>query len=54
MQNSQGDIKNSIENREAKELICMTHTHELRGIAGGNRGSLLEGAKGKIGATIIA
>ena len=32
-----GDVKNSIGNGEAKELICMTHGHELRGnIAGGN------------------
>ena len=27
----QGDVKNSIENGEAKELICATHGHELRG-----------------------
>ena len=26
-----GDIKNSIGNREAKELICTIHGHELRG-----------------------
>ena len=31
VQNRQGDVKNSIGNREAKELICMTHEHELRG-----------------------
>ena len=29
-QNRQGDIKNSIGNGEAKELMCMTHEHELR------------------------
>ena len=27
----EGDIKNSIGNGEAKEHICMTHGHELRG-----------------------
>ena len=26
-----GDVKNSIGNGEAKELICMTHRYELRG-----------------------
>ena len=37
IQNRQGDIKNSIGNERAKELICMTHGHELSGgIAGGN------------------
>ena len=25
-----GVVKNSIGNREAKELICITHGHELR------------------------
>ena len=29
-------VKNSIGNGEAKELICMTHGHDLRG--GGNAG----------------
>ena len=27
----QGKVKNSIGNVEAKELICMTHGHELSG-----------------------
>ena len=27
----QGEVKNSIGNGEAKELICRTHGHELRG-----------------------
>ena len=27
--NRQGDVMNSIGNGEAKELICMTHGHEL-------------------------
>ena len=31
IQNRQGDVKNSIGNGEAKELICPTHGHELRG-----------------------
>ena len=26
-----GDVKNSIGNGEVKELICMTHGHELKG-----------------------
>ena len=30
VQNRQGGVKNSIGNGEAKELICMTHGHELR------------------------
>ena len=36
VQNRQGGVKNSIGNGVAKELICMTHGHELRvGIARG-------------------
>ena len=31
VQNRQGDVKNSIGNGEAKELICVTYGHELRG-----------------------
>ena len=30
IQNRQGEVKNSMGNGEAKELICMTHGHELR------------------------
>ena len=30
MKNRQGKGKNSIENVEAKELMCMTHGHELK------------------------
>ena len=30
VQNRQGEVKNSIGNREFKELICTTHGHELR------------------------
>ena len=37
LQNRQGEVKNSMGNEEAKELICMTHGHELRwGNAGGS------------------
>ena len=31
MVHTKGEIKNSIGNGEAKELICMTHGHELNG-----------------------
>ena len=31
VQNRQGEAKNSIGNGKAKEFICMTHGHELRG-----------------------
>ena len=30
IQNRQGDVKNSIGNGEAKELVCTPHGHELR------------------------
>ena len=30
MENRQGKGKNSVGNVEAKELICMTHGHELK------------------------
>ena len=36
MQNRQGEVRNSIGNGEAKEIICRTHGHELkRGDDGG-------------------
>ena len=36
VENRQGNVKNSIGNVEAKELISMTHGHELKGgIQGG-------------------
>ena len=38
VQNRQGKVKNSIGNGEAKELICMTHGHELSGGNAGGRG----------------
>ena len=46
--NRQGDFKNIIGNGEAKEFICTTHGHELRGrIAGGNEVTGQRGAKGE-------
>ena len=51
----QGDVKNSICNEVAKELICMTHGYELRGrIAGGNGGTGYKVTEGKIRTTVIA
>ena len=36
VQNRQGEVKNSLGNVEAKELMCTTHGHELKeGNAGG-------------------
>ena len=32
VQNRQGEVKNSIGNVEDKELICMTHGHELKNV----------------------
>ena len=44
IQNRQGDVKNSIGNGEAKELVCTTHGHERRRVEGtGHRG--LKGGK---------
>ena len=38
-----GEVKNSMGNGESKELICMTHAHELSwGTAGGRRGYKVE------------
>ena len=34
-----GEVKNSIGNGEAKELIYMTHGHELRGVNADGEGS---------------
>ena len=48
-------VKNSVGNGEAKELICMTHGHELRGrIAEGKRGTGWRETKGKNGRTVKA
>ena len=38
VQNTQGEVKNSIGNREDKERICTTHGHELRWWNVGGRG----------------
>ena len=38
VQNRQGELKNSIGNVEAKELMCMTHGHELKEGNVGGRG----------------
>ena len=38
MENRQGEGKNSVGNVEAKELISMTHGHEVRGEAAGGCG----------------
>ena len=56
VQNRQGEGKNSIGNGEAKELICTTHGHKLRGEnAGGRGGTRRRGIKGrKNGTTVIA
>ena len=47
MQNRQGDVKNSRGNGEAKELICTTHRHELRGGLPEGMGVLGGGGKGR-------
>ena len=38
MENRQGEGKNSVGNVEAKELIYMTHGHELKGKNVGGKG----------------
>ena len=53
MENRQGEGKNSVGNVEAKELISMTHGHELYGEnVGGGAG--WNGVKGGNGTTVIA
>ena len=48
MENRQGEGKNSKGNVEAKELISMTHGHELKeGNVGGMRCAGWRGMKGK-------
>ena len=45
--NRQGEVKNGVGNEEAKELICMTHGHELR--VGGDAGGMgMQGGEIKI------
>ena len=43
VENRQGEVKNSVGNGEAKELLCMTHGHELY------RGRMWEGGGGQDG-----
>ena len=46
VENRQGEVKNSMGNRDTKELICTTHGHELRwGNAGGRGGAGWRGIK---------
>ena len=45
VENRWREVKNSIGNGEAKELICRTHGHELRG--GGNGGGRGTWGRGK-------
>ena len=47
VQNRQGEAKNSIGNAEAKELICTTHGHELRGGCWWEGGAGWKGIKGR-------
>ena len=48
VQNTQGEVKNSTGNGEAKELICMTHGHKLRwGNVSGRSGAGQRGIKGR-------
>ena len=48
MQDGQGEVKNSIGNGVAKELICMTHGHDLKGeLPEGMGDTGWSGAKGK-------
>ena len=47
VENRQGEGKNSIGYGEAKELICMTHVHELKGGECGQEGECrAEGSEG--------
>ena len=55
--NRQGEVQNCMGNGEAKELICMTHGHELRreGMLVGGGQCRMEGDKQeKNGTTVIA
>ena len=48
IQNRWGEVKNSIGNGEAKELICMTHGQELKSENdGGKRDTGWRGIKGR-------
>ena len=55
VENRQGEGKNSIRNVEAKEVISMTHGHELQGGNVGERGwAGWNGVRGGNGTTAIA
>ena len=55
MENRQGEGKNSVGNVEAKELISMTHGHELWGGECGREGwAGWSGVGGGNGTTVIA
>ena len=55
MENRQGEGKNSVGNVEAKELISMTHGHELWGRNVRGRGvGRMEWSGGGNGTTVIA
>ena len=47
VQNRQGEVKNSIGNGEAKELMCVTHGHELREDCWKEWGNWMEESKGE-------
>ena len=55
LQNSHGDVKYSMGNGVAKELMCMTHGHEQWGRDSLREWGVLGGAgkRGKIGTTVI-
>ena len=48
IQNRQGEVKNSIGSGEAKEIICVTHGHELRGSGAGEKGVQGRGNKERV------
>ena len=57
VESRQGELKNTVGNVEAEELICTTHQHELNGVGCGQEEC--EGQKGikgrrKSGTTVIA
>ena len=54
VENRQGEGKNSVGNVEAKELISMTHGHELQAGNVGGRGRAGWSGEGGNGTTIIA
>ena len=52
--NRQEEVKNSIGNTEVKELICMTHGHELKqGNAGGRGIAEQSGIQGRNNRTTV-